>query len=637
MYRRSFLLLFLFVSMAKITVYASRNNPDIEKRVITRGTLFEKDQPASIFSDNTFTKLAPLAINLTVITLNSSIAQLSWNAAGMQGKYYVERQAANSGIWDIIKVIPSDLNAQYNYNDTISFPYCSSNPADFIYRIHFVPDPGTGLWDVYSNEFDASVLSDVNHPALVQNVNVTLIKGSTGYNPRISWTPLSENDILGYRISRFNDPLWPDITTTSANSSAYTDLSVTDACDKSYIYLVQAVDRCGNVSDQKPYPEISVHTIKLEVQLPGACDKVAKLSWNSYNSFASGFGEYKIFRSDGTGAADEIDTQDTTFSDNFNFVNGHTYLYTVTAYSNDGLYSSSSCEVSWPFNGAIIPDVYITQVSVESDSYVRVSYQLSPPNFINKLVLMRSDDGNSNWQVIDSIAGGTGIFVPENYYIDDLTADVHTQSYYYQLVISDDCGGETFSPNISRSIWLQCSSDGQQNNVAWNTYESWLHGVDGYIVNRTVDGQSNPAVPFGPYDPATVTFTDPLTDINATNLVCYWVEANENLSLAISKSNTCCIIKAPKVFMPNAFYPDGIKNRVFRPIPPFIFADPQSFKMTIFDRWGQQLFETTDMISGWDGSISGQTAPSGMYVYLLTYKSLEGKEYTKRGTVTLLR
>lgn len=89
--------------------------------------------------------------------------------------------------------------------------------------------------------------------------------------------------------------------------------------------------------------------------------------------------------------------------------------------------------------------------------------------------------------------------------------------------------------------------------------------------------------------------------------------------------------------MPNAFYPDGLKNRVFRPVPTPVFADPQSFKMTIFDRWGQQLFETTDMISGWDGSVGGQITPSGMYIYLLIYKSLEGKEYTKRGTVTLLR
>jgi gliding motility-associated-like protein len=59
--------------------------------------------------------------------------------------------------------------------------------------------------------------------------------------------------------------------------------------------------------------------------------------------------------------------------------------------------------------------------------------------------------------------------------------------------------------------------------------------------------------------------------------------------------------------------------------------------MTIFSRWGQQLFETSDIDKGWDGSVNGQFIPAGQYAYLITYKSIEGKDYKKQGTVILVR
>jgi gliding motility-associated-like protein len=133
-----------------------------------------------------------------------------------------------------------------------------------------------------------------------------------------------------------------------------------------------------------------------------------------------------------------------------------------------------------------------------------------------------------------------------------------------------------------------------------------------------------------------IDYTDPLSGVDPVKMVCYWVTANENLAITNPKSNTCCIIKEPAVFMPNAFYPDGI-NKYLRPLPNPVFADPQSFELTVFNRWGQQIFKTTDMSKGWDGSITGQPAPAGLYTYLLTYKSINGQGYTKRGTAQLIR
>ena len=60
--------------------------------------------------------------------------------------------------------------------------------------------------------------------------------------------------------------------------------------------------------------------------------------------------------------------------------------------------------------------------------------------------------------------------------------------------------------------------------------------------------------------------------------------------------------------------------------------------MYIFDRWGMQLYHTTDINKGWDGSVgSGGTAQEDTYVYKILLPILEGKQHTYIGNVTLFK
>jgi gliding motility-associated-like protein len=331
----------------------------------------------------------------------------------------------------------------------------------------------------------------------------------------------------------------------------------------------------------------------------------------------------------------QFETKDTTYNDNSNFVKGHTYFYSVTALSKNNIDTSTSCQASWKSNLDVSPEVYITQASVEANSFVRVSYHITPPSRVIKLILERSDNGTTNFQPIDSLLAVLDSYVPEDQFIDDTSARVQTQSYYYRLVAYDDCN-KTKSYNTARSILLQGFTDQTKNTLNWNSYETWNQGVERYTIYRILDEDPATIEMLGTTDPSRVNFVDLLSGVDPTKAVCYWVVANEISSQATSQSNTFCISKEPLLFMPNAFYPDGI-NHLLRPVPKPAFVDLQSFKMTVFNRWGQQLFETTDITMGWDGVINGQNAPAGLYTYLLNYKSLEGKEYTKRGTAALLR
>ncbi|MFO8053668.1 MAG: gliding motility-associated C-terminal domain-containing protein [Bacteroidales bacterium] len=89
-------------------------------------------------------------------------------------------------------------------------------------------------------------------------------------------------------------------------------------------------------------------------------------------------------------------------------------------------------------------------------------------------------------------------------------------------------------------------------------------------------------------------------------------------------------------FIPNAFSPDGDGvNDVFKPVGEF--SAIEEYEFTVYDRWGNIIFNTEDPNEGWDGTIEEEPAPTGVYIYDIYYKSVWDKEFTKSGSVTLLR
>ncbi len=90
------------------------------------------------------------------------------------------------------------------------------------------------------------------------------------------------------------------------------------------------------------------------------------------------------------------------------------------------------------------------------------------------------------------------------------------------------------------------------------------------------------------------------------------------------------------VFIPNVFSPDGVgpnPNNTFIPVA----QNYNSFRMMIYNRWGEKLYETDDINKGWDGMSNGAEAMSGVYVYHVEVTSYEDKLYKFSGTITLLR
>ena len=107
---------------------------------------------------------------------------------------------------------------------------------------------------------------------------------------------------------------------------------------------------------------------------------------------------------------------------------------------------------------------------------------------------------------------------------------------------------------------------------------------------------------------------------------------------ACSAVDTILVEKGCYVDVPNAFSPDGdSRNDYFIPRQ-LSSKNVKTFKMQIFNRWGQEIFLTTDIGGrGWDGRFNGEPQPQGVYIYLIDVSFANGVVEKKQGNVTLLR
>ncbi len=98
------------------------------------------------------------------------------------------------------------------------------------------------------------------------------------------------------------------------------------------------------------------------------------------------------------------------------------------------------------------------------------------------------------------------------------------------------------------------------------------------------------------------------------------------------------IVPDVRYFLPNAFTPnsDG-SNDFFRGTG--VLTGVQDFSFTIWNRWGEKVFETSDPEEAWNGkkNNSGQDLPNGVYVCIVQFEGPRGERYEFQEFATLIR
>ncbi len=157
--------------------------------------------------------------------------------------------------------------------------------------------------------------------------------------------------------------------------------------------------------------------------------------------------------------------------------------------------------------------------------------------------------------------------------------------------------------------------------VPYHLFANAGYDSTGSYVWTPQTGLSNPYV----YNPI-ATGTEDIT---------YRVQMENSHGCSLTDTVHIVYYKGPDIYVPQAFTPNGDgHNDVFRPFPVGI-THLDYFR--VFDRWGRVVYQTETYLAGWDGTLKGEAASPGAYVWEVRGVDYNNKTVFKRGTVLLLR
>ena len=219
------------------------------------------------------------------------------------------------------------------------------------------------------------------------------------------------------------------------------------------------------------------------------------------------------------------------------------------------------------------------------------------------------------------------------------------------------CFGDvlTLNPGTFVSYLWQ---DGSTNS----TYTTNIVGQYAVLVTNNFGCKASDTMKLLKIYPLPLNFLPPDTSLCRGNVVhvfmpgyrnYFWSTGSTAASIDIIKSGTYSLMvtdrngckgtdsmkilyyNCPPVWIPNAFTPDadGL-NDVFKPIFP---APVLNYHLQIWNRWGLRVFESRNSAIGWNGKFKSEPQPSAVYVYIITFRDIDGVDVKKTGTVALLK
>jgi gliding motility-associated-like protein len=116
----------------------------------------------------------------------------------------------------------------------------------------------------------------------------------------------------------------------------------------------------------------------------------------------------------------------------------------------------------------------------------------------------------------------------------------------------------------------------------------------------------------------------------------FWLEVSDEKGC---KGRDSILVKAKDcmqgLFVPTAFTPNGDnKNDLFKAM---LFGNLKKFELTVYNRWGQVVFQSGDVNQGWNGKVNSIEQPTGTFVWTCRYQLVGGVESFEKGNITLVR
>jgi gliding motility-associated-like protein len=585
---------------------------------IVRYYVTDRDAPSGAVPDTISTIFLEL-----IPTGALSVAQIEWSLPFspmlLGGEFIIERSEAGAPFIDLVSLPPS---ADFHL-DTL---YSVCELTEFTYRIKYQTIGCTMSSQEESREYE----DDVAPPApIVETISVDPVTGVV----TIYWSPSSAPDLAGYEIQDVilgADTSYTEIDSISGDNISYSvDLSATN---DPVTWVVLAKDTCNNEASFE-----GIHTT-MEVNVTYLdCENFATIDWTAYDSWPEGLEGYEIraILSNGTDTL-LASTGPDGFISNVDVDPNTEYRFYIKAISNGTQQPSTS-------NGILIfteyPPLidfhYLSSVSTNLDEQIEVKlYQDTAGVGTTYELYKKEEEGNYNF---------IGLFssVPSEDTITYIDSDVRANElvYTYSWTAIDGCGEIIGDSNEGSNIVLnsRTSKSDLVNRLDWTEYEVWDGAVVEYRIFRGL-GDEEPMF----YDATDPSITDWSEDVEEFLMnqgrFCYRIQAiegaNQYGSGAISFSNLSCVTQDPLIWVPSAMVYQGFNDQ-FKPVLGFV--DFETYRMEIYNKWGELLYETSDVELGWDGTFSGNVVPEDYYRYIISFKDGGGKPFVEEGVLYMVR
>jgi hypothetical protein len=557
------------------------------------------------------------SIFLNVTNPFNGTAQLSWNAFGQPlpststGSYDIYREYP-AGTWTLIKSITS-LSAK----DTIDV--CN---AVLNYRIEI--RDASGCISVSNIDGDSFIDGIPPNRPILDSVSIN----SAG-QAVIGLLPSSSGDAIAYVIYQHIGASVIAIDTVPGNSPVLYINSASIANGTVETYDIASIDSCGNVCTHS----LAQNTLFVAGQY-SICGRSVFLQWNQYRNMVGGLKEYQVLVSLNGGPYSLVGSTGDLFYRHNNLVAGSTYCYLIRAVNNTGDVSSTSNNVCFLAKAQTQPSyIYVSAVSVISSSSIEVRVGVDTASTVKGINIYRSDSATGVFSFIGMISAGAA----PTYIFTDSDVEPGNKSYYYYAEVVDSCGLPGISSNTSKSILLRAVANHGQytNTLNWDDYSVYLGNVASYNIFRAVDGTFSPS-PVANVAGNVLSYQDDVSDfVPNQGKFSYYVQAVEGAGnpygfAELSNSNIVDVYHGDSIFIPNAFAPRGL-NKVFLPITQYV--EKTDYKVSIFNRFGQQIWATESDTEGWDGN----GCQEGIYIYVVELKNAYGEYKEYRGTVMLIK
>ncbi len=386
-------------------------------------------------------------------------------------------------------------------------------------------------------------------------------------------------------------------------------IPVKDANKDQYCFKLGVIDACLR-------PVFSDSTCSIPFQV-SALNKKNFLKWKPID--AKAFVSYRVFRN---GISIRIITRNTTDTlTDSPVVCGTNYTYQIVGLSGVGNLQTQSISRAILVIGVDStkpPAITNVLVSVVKD---KVELQVNAiPTGQNLKSFSFYRWKNNTLELFNS--GGNGSRVT-----DDLS-NPSKKAECYKIKYENRCGMFSDTSSAFCTSFLSLQSAG----IKWTAYQKFPTGLNAYFVEKlddkgtilTTSRMIANVFSFDP-DPASIDPNNPVIKFRIRAL---------GLNNQNSYSNEVFYAQKLMLYLPNAFTPNGDgKNDFF--VIHAIFVN--TFKIKIFNRIGNMVFQSEDYKTFWDGTKNGTPVPSDSYFYEIIATDFKGETTKKSGGITVLR